>query len=134
MNRISIITNDIASNMTKYTNQKNQLTKQWKRCKLDEDCCINLDSVLETFNSSISEEQAWSICFGFVNCIQNLTRKGVKFRRQPFKTNNNSTQNDFIIYLHKDGYIHEKTIFQPFNESNQFKDEFELNEQEVNEI
>lgn len=115
--KIKVYMNNIASNVTKVKNASTDC-KEWRRCRFDRHNCISLEGVLETFNSSISEEQAWAICFSFIKCIQTLKRKGFKFRDQYSKSSqNDADQNEFAIYLHKDGYVHEKTIFQYIGQS-----------------
>ena len=112
--KIKVFMNNIATSVTKVKNS----STEWRRCRLDKDNCLSLESVLETFNSSISEEQAWAICFSFIRCIQKLTRKGFKFKlnkTQSSNSNNNLNDQEFILYLHKDGHVHKKTIFQLLN-------------------
>lgn len=123
--KIKVYMNNITTSVTKARNSSNE----WRRCKLDKQNCISLESVLETFNSSISEEQAWAICFSFIKCIQKLTKKDFKFKKNQKTTNNNLNEFDFQIYLHKDGYVHEKTIFQQL--TNQLD---ELNNHDLNGI
>ena len=99
--KIKVFMNNIASGVTKAKSS----SSEWRRCRLDAQNCISLGSVLETFNSSISEEQAWAICFGFIGCIRTLTGRGFKF-----KCNGQFEEPEFVLYLHRDGYVHEKTI------------------------
>lgn len=110
--KIKVFMNNIASGVTK----AKAASSEWRRCRLDSQNCISLAAVLETFNSSISEEQAWAICFGFVRCIRTLAKKGFKFKRGQL------AESEFVLYLHRDGYVHEKTIIQLFNRSDESND------------
>ena len=53
----------------------NNVTAESALCRLNSYECITLDQVLETFNSPINEEQAWAICFQFVQCVRSILRK-----------------------------------------------------------
>lgn len=108
-------------------------------CRLDSNKCIALDEVLETFNSPINEEQAWAICFQFVQCIRSILRKRyesahvqdeqdesctvspgkpdscrspvrLSFSGTPAHANNNNHER-LQLHLHRDGLVHENTLF-----------------------
>lgn len=89
-------------------------------CKLDSFDCLTLDQVLETFNSPINEEQAWAICFQFVQCVRSLNRKRAQYkdRRQTQRcpdfvsspTHNNNHER-LQLHLHQRGFVHENTLF-----------------------
>lgn len=120
--KIKVFMNNITSSVTKAKNA----SSEWRRCRLDAQNCISLAAVLETFNSSISEEQAWAICFGFVRCVRSLTKKGFKFKRGQPSTRCGDA-GEFVLYLHRDGYVHEKTIFKLLNRFDETSDLHETN-------
>lgn len=65
-------------------------------CNLDEDGCISLLTVLRIING-INEQQAWAICYGTAKLMQDIKHPSPLF---------NLAQ----IYIHRDGYIHEKSV------------------------
>lgn len=68
------------------------------RCVLDEDGCIDLHSILRVVNQ-INQEQAWATCFQLAQLIQRLS-----------PANCVPIESLAQIYLHKDGFIHEKSL------------------------
>jgi len=71
------------------------------RCALDEDGCIDLLAILRIMNQ-ISQEQAWAIAYELAALTQRIWPAG-----------NNCAIIDSLaqIYIHKEGFIHEKTLW-----------------------
>lgn len=93
-------------------NYKNYTLTTMIKCKLDDDGCIDLLTVLKILNQ-ISQEQAWAICYELVKLMTRLTSKK---RKLDASCNSNNDSNDCAvidslsqIHLHKDGYVHEKS-------------------------
>lgn len=72
------------------------------RCALDSKGCVKLSSILQSFNASISEEQAWAICYQTSKCIRKEWEKDTRKCYCLFDTEE--------IQIHKDGYVHPATI------------------------
>ncbi|XP_075676617.1 protein spire homolog 1-like isoform X2 [Dermatophagoides pteronyssinus] len=100
-------------------NQNNQQQQQLVKCTLDNDQCLNLANILQSFQTAINEEQAWALCYQIVKCFRQYY--------QPTNNNNNNTshhnhQNCYLVtdpshvHLHKDGYVHPKTLYQKTND------------------
>ncbi|XP_069995688.1 protein spire isoform X6 [Penaeus vannamei] len=71
-------------------------------CALDPRGCINLESILSAFNAPISEEQAWALCYTFVQCYFDL--------RDEDKSKVVLSTSLKHVILHKDGYVHQDTF------------------------
>lgn len=71
-----------------------------KNC--DSENCIQLEEILKTFNSPISEDQAWALIYQsirmYVNLIEKADEISLKELRVPVNTKN--------IKIHKDGLVH----------------------------
>ncbi|KFM61291.1 hypothetical protein X975_05709, partial [Stegodyphus mimosarum] len=72
------------------------------RCSLDEIGCLKLSGILQAFNSGLSEEQAWAICYQSAKCMVN-------------EWNSDSSScyclsDTSHVLIHKDGYIHRSTV------------------------
>ena len=72
------------------------------KCKLDADECISLLDILISFNSPISEEHAWALCYECAKCFKNAYSKNGDKCRLVKKLDQ--------VLLHKDGYVHAKSI------------------------
>lgn len=70
--------------------------------------CISLQQILEAFNSSISEEHAWALCYQSARCFQRCIADG--------NTCYLVTEPKHIL-LHKDGNIHPSTLLHPGDDS-----------------
>uniref|UniRef100_A0A8D9ER08 Protein spire n=1 Tax=Cacopsylla melanoneura TaxID=428564 RepID=A0A8D9ER08_9HEMI len=73
-----------------------------KKCILDSDLCVSLKHILFSFNAPISEEQAWALVYQFSKCFCSVLSdqdNQSKFLTKPKE-----------IFLHRDGYVHSKTI------------------------
>lgn len=68
----------------------------------DSENCIQLEEILKTFNSPISEDQAWALIYQsirmYVNLIEKADEISLKELRVPVNTKN--------IKIHKDGLVH----------------------------
>lgn len=71
-------------------------------CALDPRGCINLESILSAFSAPISEEQAWALCYTFVQCYFDL--------RDEDKSKVVLSTSLKHVILHKDGYVHQDTF------------------------
>lgn len=71
-------------------------------CALDPRGCINLESILSAFNAPISEEQAWALCYTFVQCYFDL--------RDEDKSKVVLSTSLKHVILHKDGFVHQDTF------------------------
>lgn len=81
------------------------------RCKLDQDGCIDLLTVLKILNQ-ISQEQAWAICYELAKLMTRLTNKKRKLDASCDNIDsNNCAVIDSLaqIQLHRDGHVHEKS-------------------------
>ncbi|XP_064103914.1 protein spire homolog 1-like isoform X5 [Macrobrachium nipponense] len=77
-------------------------TRSSTGCVLDSKGRISLENILAGFNSPISEEQAWALCYTLIHCYNGL-RAEEKAKVIP------PTELSSVI-LHKDGYIKEETF------------------------
>lgn len=64
------------------------------KCKLDSHGCLNLQDILLMFDSPISQERAWALCYQIANSLSHLTEN-------KFYEISELSQ----IILHKDGNI-----------------------------
>lgn len=51
--------------------KENALTRP--KCKLDSHGCLNLQDILLMFDSPISQERAWALCYQIANSLSRLT-------------------------------------------------------------
>ncbi|XP_071042769.1 protein spire homolog 1, partial [Parasteatoda tepidariorum] len=76
--------------------------KKFYRCSLDSNGCLRLSNILQAFSTSLSEEQAWAVCFQSAKCMIN-------------EWNSDSSSCYILsdpnhVYIHKDGWIHKNTV------------------------
>ncbi|XP_050442130.1 protein spire isoform X2 [Adelges cooleyi] len=71
-------------------------------CKLDEDGCVSLIDIIKSFNTPVSEEHAWALCYQCAKCFK------YAFEREPNKCRVVRSLEE--VRIHKDGYIHPSTI------------------------
>ncbi|XP_050520625.1 protein spire homolog 1 isoform X2 [Daktulosphaira vitifoliae] len=71
-------------------------------CKLDEDDCVSLIDIIKSFNTPVSEEHAWALCYQCTKCFK------YAFEHEPSKCRVVRNLNE--VRIHKDGYIHPCTI------------------------
>lgn len=64
------------------------------RCKLDSHGCLNLQDILLIFNSPVSQERAWALCYQTAKSLSSLTQN-------KFYEISEFSQ----IVLHKDGNV-----------------------------
>ena len=85
------------------------------RCTLDDDQCLSLQDILVSFQAAINEEQAWALCYETVKC---------------FSQHYQSTSQCYLITdplhlsIHKDGYVHPKSLFAKLPKTNNFEGMF----------
>lgn len=72
------------------------------KCKLDADECVSLSNILVSFNAPISEEHVWALCYQCAKCFKNAYTKHRDKCRLVKKLDQ--------VILHKDGYVHAKSI------------------------
>ncbi|CAH2067480.1 unnamed protein product, partial [Iphiclides podalirius] len=71
---------------------------------LDASDCINLQQILQAFNSTISEEHAWALFYQAAKCFQKCLAEG--------STSYLATEPRHLL-LHKDGFVHPNTLLRP---------------------
>ncbi|XP_008184579.1 protein spire isoform X1 [Acyrthosiphon pisum] len=71
-------------------------------CKLDDNDCVSLVNIIKSFNTPVSEEHAWALCYQCAKCFKNA------FEREPNKCR--VVKNLEEVRIHKDGFIHPSTI------------------------
>ncbi|VVC40267.1 Hypothetical protein CINCED_3A007665 [Cinara cedri] len=71
-------------------------------CKLDHDNCVSLVNIIKSFNTPVSEEHAWALCYQCAKCFKNA------FEREPNRCR--VVKNLDEVRIHKDGFIHPSTI------------------------
>lgn len=71
-------------------------------CKLDENDCVSLVNIIKSFNTPVSEEHAWALCYQCAKCFKNA------FEREPNRCR--VVKNLEEVLIHKDGFIHPSTI------------------------
>lgn len=71
-------------------------------CKLDDDDCVSLINIIKSFNTPVSEEHAWALCYQCAKCFKNA------FEREPHRCR--VVKNLEEVRIHKDGFIHHSTI------------------------
>lgn len=85
------------------------ITKQEQASMLFDSCsnqeiCVTLESVLKSFNTAISEEQAWAVLYNTLKIYRtqllSQQKEGHKFRNLPVPID------ACHINLHKDGTVH----------------------------
>lgn len=74
------------------------------RCRLNEEGAVCLRDILESFNSSIKEEQAWALCYQCARCFKDAIDNNGINKCYPI------TDVDHIL-LQSDGSIHSNTVF-----------------------
>ena len=72
------------------------------KCKLDEDDCVSLASILQAFNAPIKEEQCWALYYQLIKCLSTIRRKCPLYLLTKPR----------YLFICKDGYIHKKTFIQ----------------------
>ncbi|XP_068621607.1 protein spire isoform X2 [Battus philenor] len=75
---------------------------------LDASDCINLQQILQAFNSTISEEHAWALFYQAAKCFQKCLADG--------STCYLATEPRHLL-LHKDGFVHPNTLLRPKDDS-----------------
>lgn len=95
------------------TSQQHQTTGQLDgvtrvvKCTVDEDQCLSLQDILASFQTAINEEQAWALCYQTVKCFrQHYQASQCYLITEPAH-----------LFLHKDGYVHQKSLFPRTNKS-----------------
>lgn len=71
-------------------------------CKLDENDCVSLINIIKSFNTPVSEEHAWALCYQCAKCFKNA------FERDPNRCR--VVKNLEEVRIHKDGFIHPSSI------------------------
>ncbi|XP_025412027.1 protein spire homolog 1 isoform X2 [Sipha flava] len=71
-------------------------------CKLDNNDCVSLINIIKSFNTPVSEEHAWALCYQCAKCFKNA------FEREPNRCR--VVKNLEEVRIHKDGFIHPSTI------------------------
>lgn len=71
-------------------------------CTLDDDDCVSLVNIIKSFNTPVSEEHAWALCYQCAKCFKNA------FEREPNRCR--VVKNLDEVRIHKDGFIHPSTI------------------------
>lgn len=71
-------------------------------CKLDENDCVSLINIIKSFNTPVSEEHAWALCYQCAKCFKNA------FEREPNRCR--VVKNLEEVRIHKDGFIHPSSI------------------------
>lgn len=71
-------------------------------CKLDQDDCVSLANIIKSFNTPVSEEHAWALCYQCAKCFKNA------FEHDPNRCR--VVKNLEEVRIHKDGFIHPSTI------------------------
>lgn len=71
-------------------------------CKLDDNDCVSLVNIIKSFNTPVSEEHAWALCYQCAKCFKNA------FEREPNRCR--VVKNLEEVRIHKDGFIHPSTI------------------------
>lgn len=78
---------------------------------LDTTECLNLQQILQAFNSTISEEHAWALFYQAARCYQKCLSEGA--------TCYLPTEPRHVL-LHKDGSVHPNTLLHPGGKSSHF--------------
>jgi len=71
-------------------------------CKLDNNDCVSLVHIIKSFNTPVSEEHAWALCYQCAKCFKNA------FEHDPNRCR--VVKNLEEVRIHKDGFIHPSTI------------------------
>ncbi|KPI94570.1 hypothetical protein RR46_05822 [Papilio xuthus] len=71
---------------------------------LDAYDCLNLQQILQAFNSTIGEEYAWALFYQAAKCFQKCLADG--------STCYLATEPRHLL-LHKDGFVHPNTLTHP---------------------
>lgn len=71
-------------------------------CKLDDNDCVSLVNIIKSFNTPVSEEHAWALCYQCAKCFKNA------FDREPNRCRVVKKLEE--VRIHKDGFIHPSTI------------------------
>lgn len=74
------------------------------RCVLNSDGTVCLKDILESFNCSIKEENAWALCYQCAKCCDDTIR--TTSLNKLYKI----TEIEHI-FLHSDGTVHTNSIF-----------------------
>ncbi|XP_049885136.1 protein spire isoform X2 [Pectinophora gossypiella] len=77
-------------------------------CSLDAAECINLQRILQAFNSTISEEHAWALFYQAARTFQKCYSEGATCY---------SVTEPRHVLLHKDGSVHPSTLLHPGDDS-----------------
>ncbi|CAK1544327.1 unnamed protein product [Leptosia nina] len=90
-------------------------------CVLDGESRLNLQQILQAFNSNVSEEHAWALCYQaarcFQRCLNDAAAPACYLPTQPAH-----------LLLHKDGTVHPDTLLHPGDDTRRqrVKSEYEL--------
>lgn len=71
------------------------------KCRLDENLCLSLSAILESFNAPISEEQAWALCYQTAKAYKNVSRN-----LEELRVVSQLSQ----VLIHRDGHVHPHTV------------------------
>ncbi|KAK3910626.1 Protein spire-like protein 1 [Frankliniella fusca] len=73
-----------------------------RKCTLDENGCVSLLDILNSFNAPINEEHAWALCFQCAQC----------FKSAAASDKNKCVLVDSVdqVFVSKEGTIHPKTL------------------------
>uniref|UniRef100_A0A0K8SDD1 KIND domain-containing protein n=1 Tax=Lygus hesperus TaxID=30085 RepID=A0A0K8SDD1_LYGHE len=74
-----------------------------QKCMLDENHCVSLRDILVSFNSPLTEEHAWALCYQCAKCFRNAMRTD----RGKCRVVTDLSQ----VLIHRDGHVHSNTIF-----------------------
>ena len=99
-------------------NNNDEQQQQLVKCTLDDDQCLNLANILQSFQTAINEEQAWALCYQIVKCFRQYYQPPVNSSKTSHHNHHhhNHHHDCYLItdpshvHIHKDGFIHRKTL------------------------
>ncbi|KAH7642590.1 hypothetical protein HUG17_5637 [Dermatophagoides farinae] len=100
-------------------NNNDEQQQQLVKCTLDDDQCLNLANILQSFQTAINEEQAWALCYQIVKCFRQYYQPPVNSSKTSHHNHHHHNHHHHDCYLitdpshvhiHKDGFIHRKTL------------------------
>lgn len=71
------------------------------KCCLDDDNCVKLSSILDSFNAPVNEEQCWALCYQIIQSLASIKSCYFYLITSPK-----------YVFISKDGYIHKKSFTQ----------------------
>lgn len=93
---------DVIVTMASDVSVTNKAKQVIRKCTLDDNSCVSLLDVLNSFNAPINEEHAWALCFQCAVCFKSVVEK----EKDKCMLVDSVDQ----VFVSKEGTVHPKTV------------------------